>query len=82
VRGDGGLVLWTGDPGYSLSAIVLMMGAAGLGDAQPDDTARWLVRTAFDPADGGMRDTAKADSRKFSNIAGLSLIALLGAKPF
>ena len=79
---DGSLRLYKGDPGYVLSADMLLMAAAALGQSRPDATRQWLLKEALDPENGGMRDIAKKDNPKFSNVAGFTLIALLETPAF
>ena len=76
-QADGSLACYPGDPKYSLSVAVYAMAASALGKPRPDASLKWLATKVFDPEDGGVRDTAKADSAKYSNVAGFSIVALL-----
>ncbi len=76
-QADGSLACYPGDPHYTLSVAVDAMAAGALGRPRPDSAMRWLTTIGFDPAEGGMRDTAKPGSEKYSNVAGFSIVALL-----
>lgn len=82
VQPNGALVCYDGDPQFSLSVAVYALGAKGLGRPRPASSLQWLVGTPFDPSDGGVRDTADPASAKYSNVAGLTVMALLNVPPF
>lgn len=77
LQDDGSLACYTGDPHYSLSAAMYAMSASALGEALPAQTLNWLTAIPYDPADGGIRDTADPASEKYPNVAGFSVAALL-----
>jgi hypothetical protein len=81
VQPDGSLVLFTGDPGYSLSADLLAMAAAANGEPAPTASIDWLLRVAYD-TNGAVRDTAAPRSDEISNVAAFTIVALLGQRPF
>lgn len=73
---DGRVSVGHGDPGYALSASVLLMAAAATGSPEPTRTTAWLLRRAVDHRSGAVRDTGSVDSPAYSNIAGFALLAL------
>lgn len=77
VRRNGSLNCYTGDPRFSLSVDVYALAASALGQPRPAASLDWLIKTTFDPADGGVRDTSRLASEKFSNVAGFTIMALL-----
>lgn len=79
---DGALVVFDGDPGFTLSADVLALAATSLGEPRPDAALRWILSTTYDPASGAVRDTRAPESATFANVAGLTVAALLGQRPF
>jgi len=82
VQPDGGLHVCEGDPGYSLSAAMLGLGAAGLGQPRPAKTLDWLTSPRiWNATTGGVYDT-KAAHDEFCNNAGLCAIALVGWPAF
>jgi hypothetical protein len=77
VQSDGSLACFPDDPRYSLSASIYAMSASSLNQPLPTHSINWLLATAYDSTDGGVRDTADPASEKFSNVAGFSIVALL-----
>ena len=82
VRSDGALVEANGKPASSLSVALLSMAAAALRQPEPSQSLRWMVTKLYDPATGGVHDSADPDSYEYNNVAGFCLIALLGFLPF
>jgi len=82
VQSDGSLACFPDDPRYSLSAIIYAMSASSLNQPLPTPSLDWLLAIAYDPSDGGVRDTADPASEKFSNVAGFAIIALLQSRSF
>jgi len=76
-RGDGSLVLFSGDPHYSLSVAVYAMAATGLHAVVPTGALDWALRTTYNSRTGAIRDTAALRSEVFSNVIGLSIVGLL-----
>jgi hypothetical protein len=62
---------------YSLTTAVLALSASALNYPVPTTALDRLVAYAFDPADGAVRDTTSPDSYKYSNVAGLTVAALV-----
>jgi hypothetical protein len=79
---SGKLVLFSGDPGYSLSVDTLALAAVALGDERPEASLQWLLTTTYDAATGAVRDTGATGSDETSNVVGFSILALLGQAPF
>lgn len=77
-RDDGSLVFFPGDPRYSLSVAVYAMAATGLDEPTPTAAIDWALRTTYNKRTGTIRDTATLRSAAFSNVIGLSIVALLG----
>ncbi len=81
VQPDGGLRCYPGDPQFSLSGDVYALAASSLKRPRPFASLDWLVRTTFDPTDGGVRDTRDPTSPKFANVAGFTVMAFLEFPP-
>jgi hypothetical protein len=79
---SGSLVCYPGDPQFSLSAALYGLSAARLGRGRPVRSMEWVLKTTFDPLDGGVRDSADQDSPKFSNVAGFMAASFLDFPPF
>ena len=79
---DGSVSCYPDDPKYTLSSSALVLAASSLARPVPDDSLDWIVAHALDPQDGGVRDTAAIDSEKFSNVAGFTVMALVGFPAF
>lgn len=79
---DGSMACYPGDPRYSLSAAIYGLAAASLHHPPPVKTLNWLIQHTYDPQDGGVRDTAKQGSEKYSNIVGFMIASFLGFPPF
>jgi len=79
---DGALVEAKSKPAESLSVAMLGMADAALRQPQPEKSLRWLVTNPFDPTTGGLHDTADPRSPEYNNVAGFSVIGLLGFLPF
>lgn len=62
---------------YSLTTAVLALAASALKYPVPTGALDRLIAYAFDPADGAVRDTTSPDSYKYSNVAGLTVAALV-----
>lgn len=77
VRSDGAISCYEGDPLYSLSAAIFAMARSALGLPPARSSLDWLIANAFDPHDGGVRDTVAAGSEKYANVAGFAIMALL-----
>jgi hypothetical protein len=56
---------------------VYALAAAALGEPTPVRSLDWLIRTTYDPDDGGIRDTPEPSSEKYTNVAGFVLLGLL-----
>jgi hypothetical protein len=82
VESDGALVEAKGKPAESLSVAMLGMADAALGQPQPEKSLQWLVTKPFDPATGGIHDTAEPGTPEYNNVAGFCAIGLLGFLPF
>jgi len=82
VASDGALVEAKGKPAESLSVAMLGMADAALRQPQPEKSLQWLVTKPFDPATGGIHDTADPKTPEYNNVAGFCAIALLGFLPF
>lgn len=78
---DGSIVNGAG-PVYTLGAAVTLMAAEGIAVDPNPATRSWLVAVPYDPKSGGFRDTASVSSPLYSNVAGLSIIGLLGFRAF
>ena len=78
----GGLICYTGDPGYSLSAAVYGLAALSLGHEAPAASFSWIALKTYDSRDGGIRDTKNIFSVKYVNVSGLVAASLLGFPPF
>ena len=78
VRADGSVRVALHGPAFSLSAAMLLIADARLSRPAHAATIQWLITVPFDPTDGGVRDTVRAGSPKYSNVAAFSLISLLG----
>jgi hypothetical protein len=78
VGADGSLSCYSQDPRYSLSIAVYALAASALGRPPVTLSLDWLIANNFDPLDGGVRDTAAAKSEKYANVAGFTVMALLG----
>lgn len=79
---DGRIVVGSNAPAYSLSAAIAGLAAPAVGQPAPLTTLDWLVTVPYDTRDGGIRDTASVSSIKYTNVAGFSVAALLGFRPF
>jgi len=77
VQTDGSVRRFVGDPGYSLSVAVLAMSAATLQRTSAQASVDWLLLHNYD-RDGGIRDNSVVTSSKYSNVAGFTILALLG----
>jgi hypothetical protein len=75
---DGGVRLFPGDPGYSLSAALLALGAAAIGGAPADRSVAWILRTTL-REDGGVEDSPGA--AQISNVTAFAILAALGQLP-
>jgi hypothetical protein len=60
----------------------LGMAAAALRRPQPRKSLQWLVTGPYDPATGGVHDTANPRTNEYNNVAGFCLISLLRFLPF
>lgn len=76
VGADGALRVRPGAPTYALSTAMLGLSSAATGRSWPRRSRRWLLRVAFDPRTGGVRDLGSRGPL-YVNVAGLSLISLL-----
>jgi hypothetical protein len=54
------------------------MAATALGEPFPTQSVDWLIVNTFGEQDGGIRDTPDPNSEKYPNVAGFSVVALLG----
>ena len=82
VGSDGALVEAKGKPAESLGVAMLGMAAAALRQPQPTKSVQWLVTEPYDPATGGVHDTANPKTNEYNNVAGFCLISLLRFLPF
>jgi len=81
VRSDGSPIEPDGKPAFSLSAAVLGMAAAALKQPEPLKSFQWLRAKPYDPASGGVHETADPKSGEYDNVAGFCAIGLLGFMP-
>ena len=81
VRSDGSVRTSARGKAFTLSAAMLIFADTHTGLPQHASTTQWLTTVPFDVSDGGVRDTNKINSAKYSNVAAFSLIALLGIAP-
>ena len=58
------------------------MSATALQKPYPTNSIDWLISNTYDEEDGGIGDTPDADSEKYSNVAGFSIVALLNFHAF
>jgi hypothetical protein len=79
VQPDGSVRLYPGDPGFSLSAALLALGAASTGGAAADASVDWIVRTTLEP-DGGVQDSPGA--AQISNVTAFAILAAVEQLPF
>lgn len=77
VQPDGSLICYENDPGFTMNAALYALTAISLNYPQPEKSLTWILDTTFDPADGGIRDSAEQNSEKFSNVAGFTIMAML-----
>ncbi len=82
VQLSGALRCYPGDPGYSLSAAIFAMASGSLRAPPATSSLGWIVRRTYSRRDGSVRDSLAPGSEKYANVAGLSLIALLGFPAF
>lgn len=82
VRSDGSPIEPDSKPASSLSVAVLGMAASALKRPEPLQSFRWLTTKPYDPASGGVHETAGPKSGEYDNVAGLCAISLLGFMPF
>lgn len=82
IQSDGKLVAFSGDPGYSLAVSIFGNAANSLGQPYPKHSLDWLLNNTYDSQDGSVRDEIDLNSDKYSNVAGLTILALLGQPPF
>jgi hypothetical protein len=82
VQSNGSLHCYPNDPHYSLSASLYAMSATALQKPYPTNSIDWLISNTYDEEDGGIGDTPDADSEKYSNVAGFSIVALLNFPAF
>ncbi len=84
VQTDGSIKIGT-DPTYALSVSIYGMAAANLKHVQPTTSFQWLNKTPtsgpFDNISGGVHDTPKNSDSMYDNVAGFSLMALMGWTP-
>lgn len=70
-------------PAYSLNIGLLGMGDASLGAPAPSTSFAYLVNTAQDTNNGGVHDTLNStDLTEYDNVAGFSILGLLGFQAF
>jgi hypothetical protein len=81
VRSDGSPIEPDGKPASSLSAAMLGMAAAALKQPEPLKSFQWLRTKPYDPASGGVHETADPKSSEYVNVAGFCAISLLGFMP-
>lgn len=74
---SGGAPCTTEELSYSLTMAVYALAASALNYPAPTAALDRLIAYAFDPADGAVRDTTSPDSYKYSNVAGLTVAALV-----
>lgn len=79
--GTAAFAVTPGDPGYSLSAALLVMGQRGVRRKQSWKTMRWLTESVCDSKTGGVYDSP-ADRTETCNVAGFCVMALLNWEPF
>jgi len=79
VQPSGALRCYPGDPGYSLSAAIFAMASGSLYAHSATSSLSWIVRRTYSWRDGSVRDSLAPGSEKYANVAGFSLISLLGA---
>lgn len=81
VQADGSMACYPDDPGFSLSAAIYGLAAASLHHPLPLKSLNWVLERTYDPKDGSIRDTARPDSEKYSNIVGFMIASFLGFSP-
>jgi hypothetical protein len=81
-RSDGSPIEPDGKPASSLSAAVLGMAASALKQPEPLKSFQWLTTKPYDPASGGVHETADPISSEYDNVVGFCAISLLGFMPF
>ncbi len=79
---DGSLSCYDDDPTYALTFAVYAMAATALDEPFPTHALDWFEANLQDPSDGGVRDTARPQSEKYSNVQGLSIVALTQFQAF
>ena len=78
VQPSGALHCYSGDPNYSLSAAIFAMASGSLRARSAASSLNWIVRHTYSRKDVSVRDSLTLGSEKYANVAGFSLIALLG----
>jgi hypothetical protein len=78
VQPSGALHCYSDDPDYSLSAAIFAMASGSLRAPPATSNLIWIVRHTYSRRDGSVRDSLAPGSEKYANVAGFSLIALLG----
>jgi hypothetical protein len=81
VSTDGSPIEPDGKPASSLSVAVLGMAATALKQPEPLKSFHWLTTKPYDPAGGGVHETADPKSSEYDNVAGFCAISLLGFLP-
>ncbi len=82
VRSDGSPIEPDGKTASSLSAAMLGMAASALQQPEPRKSFHWLTTKLYDPASGGVHETANPKSGEYNNVAGFCAISLFGFLPF
>jgi hypothetical protein len=81
-KADGSMVAPGQTNAYALTAAIYLCGCAATSQVPDQTCIDWLCGpTMFDPATGGVNDSTD-DNTKYSNVAGFSVVGLLGFPPF
>lgn len=80
-KADGSMVPPGQTTAYALTAAIYLCGCAATGRTPDPACVNWLCGPIFDQATGGVNDTTN-DNTKYSNVAGFSVVGLLGFLPF
>ena len=82
IQADGSLAEASNKPASSLSVAILTLAEAALQQSPPTQSLQWLLTVPYDPATGGIHETADPKSYKYDNVAGFCLMSFLRFQPF
>ena len=80
-QADGSMRIGKQTRSYALTAAIYLCGCVGTGRSPQQPPIDWLCNVMFDPRTGGVNDST-TDNTKYSNVAGFSVVGLLGFTPF